>query len=402
MPSKRLYFDYAATTPVDPEVVAAMHPYFTEQFGNPGSLHSWGQEAINAVDRARETLANAIGANFREIVFTASATEANNLGIIGTIRKFKRDHPEVVRPRVILSTIEHKSAFEAVHSCAGDNGEDIEIVQIPVDHEGRVNAAQLVSALNEATALVFLMYGHNEIGTIQPVREIAQDIKALGKDGKTSACFYIDAVQAFPFLPCNVDDLGVDGMTVSSQKIYGPKGAAALYVRGLSTPQKVPLDPIVHGGDQEYGLRSGTENVPGIVGFGKAIEILMRRREKDATHAYKLKNYFWDELKKLVPQTEVNGPSPDTKLPHALPHILNVYIPHHPAQELLTALDLQGVAVSAGSACSARSLEPSRALEALGYLRERTEQSIRISFGRLTTPDDIRALLEAMIKVGDM
>jgi cysteine desulfurase len=399
MPSKRLYFDYAASTPVAPEVAAAMQPYFTEQFGNPGSLHSFGQEAINAIDRSRETIANAISASFREIVFTASATEANTLGIVGTIRKFRRDHPEIARPRIVLSAIEHKSALEAVRACGGERGDDVEVIQSPVDTEGRVNMQDMLGAVNEQTALVFCMYGHNELGTIQPIEEMAHGLAELRKAGKTAARFHLDAVQAFPFLPCHVSDLGIDLMTLSAQKIYGPKGVAALYVRGLDTPRVIPLEPLVHGGDQEYGLRSGTENVPGIVGFGKAVELLLTQREHDAVHAHELKTYCWSELKKIFPRLQVNGPAPEESLPLALPHILSIYLPDHPAQELLTALDLQGIAISAGSACSARSLEPSRAIEALGYPRTRAEQSVRISFGRPTTQEDIDHLITAFAKV---
>lgn len=398
MPSKRLYFDYAATTPVAPEVFRAMQPYFTEKFGNPGSLHSWGQEAINAVDQARKTIANAIGASFREIVFTASATEANNLGIIGTLRKFRSDNPAVKRPRVILSAIEHASALEAIRAVERERS-DIEIVHVPVDKTGCMNVKKVLDAVNADTALVFTMYGHNEIGTIQPVIEIGRGLQKLREEKKTYARFHADVVQAFPFLPCRVDELGVDLMTLSAQKIYGPKGVAALYVRGLSTPQNVPLQPLVLGGGQEYGLRSGTENVPALVGFEAAVDLLMKRREKDATHTQALKEYCWRELKRVFPKAEVNGPLVATNFSEALPHILNICLPGHDAQDLLTALDLRGIAVSAGSACSSRSLQASPVIQSLGYSEERARQSIRISFGRPTTKGDVKGLMKALVEV---
>lgn len=394
MQSRRLYFDYAATTPVAPEVLRAMEPYWSGEFGNPGSLHSWGQAAMNAVDRARETLSGAIGASFREIVFAASATEANNLGVIGTLRKFRMDHSDVARPRVILSSIEHPSVLEAVRAAERERGA-VEVVYAPVDAAGRVNVPELLSHVNADTALVFTMYGHNEIGTIQPVAEIAEGIQKLRSEGKTYARFHTDAVQAFPFLPCRVDELGVDLMTLSSQKIYGPKGAAALYVRGLSTPRSIPLEPLVRGGGQEYGLRAGTENVPAIVGFGAATELLLARREKDADHVRKLKNYCWERIREVLPGSEVNGPPPKD----GLLHILNVYLPRHASEDMLTALDLAGIAVSAGSACSARSLEPSAVIEGLGHSRERAASSIRVSFGRPTTKEEVDVFIETVRQV---
>jgi len=395
MSLKRLYFDYAATTPVAPEVVRAMLPYFGERFGNPGSLHSYGQEAVNALDRARDTMAAAIGCSFREVVFTSSATEANNLGIVGTLRKFREDHPEVKRPRAVLSTIEHRSAVAAIEAA----GEDIDIVYIPVGENGRVSVGDVLAAVNADTALVFLMYGHNEIGTVQSVEEIARGIEALRAAGKTNARFHTDAVQAFGYLACRVDDLGVDLMTLSAQKIYGPKGVALLYVRGLDTPRSIPVSPLVQGGGQEFGLRSGTENVPAIVGFAAATELLLKKRDKEAVRVQALKEQCWKEIKKALPKAQVNGPLPDAPLTKALPHILNIYLPGCEAQDVLTALDLAGIAVSAGSACSARSLEPSKVIKQLNYSDERSRQSIRISFGRETTKAHIRRLVVVLAAV---
>ncbi len=398
MPSKRLYFDFAAGTPVDPVALRAMQPYFGEQFGNPGSLHSYGQEAVNALDRARETLAAAIGCNFREIVFTASATEANNLAIIGTLKKFREEHPEIARPRIIISAIEHESVMETVHALGDDQRENVEVITLPVDKEGYVDPQQLVGLVDASTVLVSVMYGNNEIGTAEPVAKIVHIVAALRSEGRTFAKAHTDAAQVFQFMPCSVGDLGVDLMTLSAQKIYGPKGAGLLYVRNLDTPRTMPLTPLIYGGGQEYGLRSGTENVPAIVGFAKAVELAVKYREKEAARLQKLKEYCWAQIKKTFPKTQVNGPRPHLSghVSKILPHILNIYLPGHDAQDVITAFDLQSIAVSAGSACSARSLEPSPVIEALGYSKERARQSIRVSFGRSTTKGKIIQLVKAL------
>ena len=504
MPKARFYLDYAASTPVDPRVEAAMRPYFLKKFGNAGSLHSFGQEALAAVDSTRETVASAIGAGFREIIFTGSATEANNLALRGAINATlkTRIHPNYQntnevkknfgsfgydsdvsgRLRIIVSAIEHESILETARDL---EREGVEIVYLPVDRNGIVDLGALQFALNERTILVSLMYANNETGVIQPIAEIAKivnDFKAtlktrihpnyqntnevkknfgsFGYDSDVSGRYPIlhtDAVQAFQFLDCDVDRLGVDMMTLSAHKIYGPKGAGALYLRNSKHEARNPkqilsknvpnhkrlgfgnsnldivsnsefrnsdlqqlVSPIVVGGGQEFGLRSGTENVPLIVGFGKAVQLALNSREKEGKRIASLRDRFWQGLKKIYPRAELNGiPSannesitnqrianskfvnskPSSSFVDSVPYILNVYFPNHDAQDILTRFDLAGIAVSAGSACSARSAKPSYVIAALGYPEKRARQSIRFSFGRPTTKKDIDSSLKIIRKL---
>lgn len=380
----KIYLDYAATTPVDPAVARAMQPYFGGQFGNPGSLHSFGQEAIAAVDRARETIARAFGAGFRQIAFTGSATEANNLALRGVARKFRgTGHEGRKKTRIIISAIEHESVLETANDLERDG---IEVVRVPVDARGMVDIKKIKESLTADTALVSVIYAQNEIGTIQPIREIADAVK--GFDG--GILVHTDAAQALQFLACEPAKLGVDLMTVSSHKIYGPKGAGALYVRDPGL-----LAPLMTGGGQEFGLRSGTENVPAIVGFAKAVELAAAAREKESARLGALRDRLWKGIKEAVPEAEINGPAaPEEKLPN----ILNVYFPGHAAQDLLTRLDLAGLAASAGSACRSRAHGASYVLESLGYSRERAGASIRMSAGRMTTEEEIDAAVKLFQK----
>lgn len=386
---KRIYLDYAATTPVDPEVLSAMMPYFSERFGNPGSLHTFGQEAIAAVDRSRETIAHTLGAEFRQVVFTASATEANNLALRGAVRKFREAHmaeKQAAAPhtpaRVIVSAIEHESVLETARDLAC---EGVDVVYIPVD--------ALKESLTPETAIASIMYANNEIGSVQPIRAIAdviKEFKAKTKTGGPFPLFHTDAAQAFQFLDCDVKKLGVDLMTISSHKIYGPKGAGALYVRDTAL-----LAPLITGGGQEFGLRSGTENVPAIVGFAKAVELAVAAREKESKRIAALRDRLWQGIKKVFPKAEVNEFEDGTGAA-TLPNILNIYFPGRAAQDLLLKWDLAGLAVSAGSACRARAVTPSYVIEALGYSKERAAASIRFSLGRPTTEQEIDGALEIM------
>jgi cysteine desulfurase len=467
----RIYLDYAASTPVEPEVLEAMRPYFSEKFGNPGSLHSFGQEVMAAVDASRETIARVIGADFREIIFTGSATEANNLAIRGIARgiiqnlkiknqndnlKFKVNSSQAntkilhfdfctlnFRPRIIASSIEHESILETRRDLEKFG---VEVVYLPVDRRGVVDLEALRRALNERTVLVSVMYANNEIGTVQPLAEIAEIIKEFrkrkisarhsseakpmaggGNRSKKNSIFYFldssfyplfhtDAAQAFQFLDCDINKLGVDLMTLSSHKIYGPKGAGALYVSqesgvksqesgvrsqesGVGGSKNLTHDslllPLITGGGQEFGLRSGTENTPSIVGFAKAVEIVISDKRQATSRIAKLRDYFWRELKKIYPKAELNGPKKNSE---RLPSILNVYFPGHKSEDLLAKFDLAGLAVSAGSACRSRAVEGSYVIEALGYSKERAKQSIRFSLGRPTTKREIDLALK-IIKI---
>lgn len=387
----RIYLDYAASTPLDKRVLRAMDPYFSKKFANPGSLHSFGQEAISAVDASRESIAKSIGADFREVIFTGSATEANNLALRGVVAKFKSDHPGVV-PKVITSSIEHESVLETARAL---EGEGVEVVYLPVDREGVVDLDALKAALDERAVLVSIMYANNEVGTIQPIREIARIIKDVIKSPDRRPLLHTDAAQAFQFLDCNVRTLGIDLMTFSSHKMYGPKGVGALYIHNKGA-KKEALVPIITGGGQEFGMRSGTENVPAIVGFAKAVELASASREAESKNIEALRERLWGGIKKAFPEAESNGPSASSG---RLPNILNVYFPGNSAEDLLTKFDLHGVAVSSGSACRSRATEASYVLLALGHSKERTRESIRFSLGRLTTKREIDGALKVCAKL---
>jgi cysteine desulfurase len=468
---ERIYLDYAATTPLDRDVAAVMKPYFSLRFGNPGSLHSFGQEAMAAVDCARGDVARAIGISpsggFREIIFTGSATEANNLALRGVVARAARGVREhlnipkkrnVVRSgefaspgklRVVISAVEHESVRRTAHDleCLG-----IEVVELPVDRVGRVSIPALKRALNSRTILVSVMYVNNEIGTVQPIPEIARVIKdfRVSRVADCASCssrlpstcgvwplFHTDAVQAPQFFDCNPDRLGVDLMTLSAHKIYGPKGVGVLYVRRniegamhdamykvrrnkLATAHKwrgrelpaakllPPLLPVITGGGQEFGLRSGTENVPLIIGCAAAVAKVVRGRSKEARRIAALRRYFLRGVRCMYPRVEVNGAKLDIEnvsLPRGVssPHILNVYFPDCRSEDLLVKLDLLDVAVSGGPACSSRSFAPSQTLRALGFSKERVLQSIRFSFGKRTSMAELRAALtrlrSALIKM---
>lgn len=400
---KRIYLDYAASTPVAPEVFEVMKPYFTKKYGNPGSLHSFGQEAMAAVDKARETIAKAVGADFRQVIFTGSATEANNLALRGVVKAHKSNKTYRTNRtyRIIVSAIEHESILETARDL---EKEGAEAIYLPVSQEGFVDLEGLKKNLTAETIIVSVMYANNEIGAIQPIKEIAEIIKAYrtnrsNKTNKTNKTnwsyplFHTDAVQAFQFLDCDISNLGLDLMTLSAHKIYGPKGIGAL-IRPISPIGPIgPVSPILTGGGQEFGLRSGTENVAAIAGLAKAVELVIDLKEKEKKRVLELRDYFWNELKKIYPPAQINGGQlPITN--NQLPNILNVYLPDQKASDLLVKFDLAGIAVSSGAACSVRSPKPSHVLQALGLPLERIKSSLRFSFGRFTTKEEIEEILK--------
>jgi cysteine desulfurase len=412
---KRIYLDYAATTPLDPRVRAAMRPYEERIFGNPGSLHMFGQEASRAVFQSRRTIARVIGANIDEIIFTGSATEANNLALRGALAYARTMFRQ--KPQIIISAIEHESILETARALEA-NG--VEVVYAPITFRGIVDLAHVKRSLNEQTVLVSIMYANNEVGSIQPIAAIADVIRNwklvhrkkneqpksnYGLPITNYPLFHTDASQALQFLDCAVNTIGVDLMTFSSHKIYGPKGIGALYARGSGVqgigsrqkgamqslnPSGYTLESLITGGGQEHGMRSGTENVSGIVGFAKAVEIGNAVREKESVRIGKLRDYFWQHIKAIYPKAVKNTPR------LSLPNNLNVYFPGWSAHDMLIALDLLGVAVSAGSACTARSSEPSHVLKALRYKDVRQLGSTRFSLGRFTTKKEIDTTLNAI------
>ena len=362
---KKVYLDYASSTPADCEVVKAMEPYFSEKFGNPGAMHRWGQEAQAAVDESRQKVADFFGCAFEEIIFTGPATESNNIAIRGIVRKREKSTPV---PHIITSVIEHKSVIE---TCKDLEKEGAEVTYLPVTKDGFVRPEDVEAAIKENTVLVSIMYVSNEIGTVQPIAEIARAVKG--------PVFHTDAVQAPNYLDCNVENLGVDLLTFSGQKIYGPKGVGGLYIKN-----GVEVAPFITGGGQEKGIRAGTENVPYIVGLAKAIEIAADMRDKEAARVEKLRNYFIDEVLAKVPNAGLNG-----SRENRIPNNANFLFPGAPANNLLIALDQEGIAASSGSTCTIKTVTPSAVIMALGRSEEEAKQSIRFTLGRGTTKKDI-------------
>lgn len=362
-----IYMDYQATTPADPRVVEAMHPYWSAVFGNPHSAdHAFGWNADAAVETARGHIAVLIGADPDEIVFTSGATEANNLAVLGIARA-----SSPARRRIVVSAIEHKCVLAAARAAAE---EGFEVVTVPVGANGIVDPRAVAAVIDDRTALVSVMAVNNEIGTVQPLSEIAALCAAAG------AVFHTDAAQAMNALAVDVEALGADLMSLSAHKAYGPKGMGALFVRrGLRVRPK----PIIHGGGQEAGLRSGTLPTPLCVGFGEACRILADERDGDAKRIRVLRDRFLAELLKTVPGLTVNG---DQASRH--PGNLNLLFPAIDASLLLQNLH-PNVAASTGSACTSGQPEPSHVLRAIGLSPEEANASIRFGIGRFTTEHDV-------------
>lgn len=359
-----------------------MKPYWSERFGNPGSLHSFGQEAMTAVDQSREQIANLIGAQFREIIFTGSATEANNLVLRGTVMAWKKKNPQLT-PRIIVSAIEHEAILETARDL---EKEGVEVVYLPVDAEGMVRRNELIASLNDQTVLVSIMYGNNEVGTIQSIEEIVKVISEFRAErGSLYPLLHTDAAQAFPYRSLRVDELAVDYATFSGHKMYSPKGVGVLYARQLTEHQL--LSPVMTGGGQEFGFRSGTENVPLIVGLARGMILADEHRTKEAKRLYAFKDLFFKELRKADRKILLNGSATE----RGLPHILSVSFSKIVASDLLVYLDLHGIAVSTGSACQARSPKPSHVLKALSFEAGRINRSVRFGFGRETTKGELNA-----------
>lgn len=381
--------DYAASTPLDRAVLEAMRPLYAGTFGNPGSSHMYGQEASRAVFRARQAVAQALGADYRQVIFTGSATEANNLALRGAFECALETLDCGKAPlRVVISAVEHESVYGTCMDLKARYG--AEIIEVPVDGQGIVDIRALETALNGNTAVVSVQMANSELGVVQPVTEISETVKnyKLKAESPIYPLLHTDAVQAFQYLPCDVCNLGVDMLTLSAHKICGPKGVGVLYVKNPDM-----LQPQITGGGQERGMRSGTENVAGIVGFAKAVEIAQKMRVKESKRVAGLRAALWNGIKKIVPDAEPNG-----SVMARIPNIVSVYFPGRPAQDVCIELDLMGVAVSPGTACSSRAAEPSRIIAALGFSGDRPSSSIRFSLGRGTTAAEVRAVLAILKK----
>ena len=363
--------DHSATTPVDPLVVDAMLPFFTETFGNASSLHSFGNEAAEALSIARQQVADAIGALPEEIIFTSGGTESDNLAIRGVVPY------NAGKKHIITSAIEHPAVL---NTCAFLESLGHEVTYAPVDADGIVDVEKLEGSVREDTVLISIMHANNEIGTIQPIEKISRIAK------EKNIYFHTDAVQSVGKIPVNVDDLGVDMLSISSHKIHGPKGVGALYVR-----KGTGISPIVFGGNHEKGMRSGTENVSGIVGFGKAMELAAMRLDADSVHMIRMRDSLINRVFDTIPHVRLNG-----HLSTRLPNNVNMSFKYVEGESMLMLLDMQGVAVSTGSACSSRSMKASHVLSALGIEDEFIHGSLRMSIGRENSMDDIDYVLDAL------
>lgn len=361
----RAYLDYNSTTPVDPEVLAAMLPFLTENFGNASSIHSPGQAARGAVDRARESVAALLGAKAGEIVFTSGGTEADNLALFGLVFALK-----TAQKHVITTAIEHHAVL---NSCQELERQGIDVTFVPVGRDGIADPEDIRRALRPETVLISVMYANNELGTIQPVEEIGR-IAA-----EADVYFHCDAVQAAGKLPLDVNRIGADLLSISAHKIYGPKGAAALYVRAGT-----PLAPQFHGGHHERDRRPGTENVPGIAGLGKAAELARVNVASEPKRVAELRDRLEESLLAAIPSIRVNGGTS-----HRVANTSNLAFSGAGGEALVIALDLQGIACSTGAACSSGAIEPSHVLLAIGLRADDARSSLRFSLGRHTTREEI-------------
>ncbi len=369
---RRIYLDYAATTPTHPDVIKAMLPYFDESFGNPSSIHSYGQEARDAVERARSKVSALIGAKNEEIVFTGSGTEADNFALKGIAlsRQGKGNH-------IITSSIEHHAVLG---TCKFLEGQGFSITYLPVDGFGTVNPADVKKALTHKTILVSIMTANNECGTIEPIAEIG------AITGEAEIYFHSDAVQAVGHIPINVHEFKVDLLSMSAHKLYGPKGMGALYIR-----KGTRISQFMHGGSQERGRRASTENVPGIVGLGKAAEIAKQEMSEESGKLTALRDRLIEGILTGIEYTQLNG-DPVKRLPNNV----NVSINYVEGESVLLNLDLEGICASTGSACTSEDLEPSHVLVAMGLPHLQAHSSLRFSLGKWTTEDDINKVLDVL------
>src|SRR5687767_15158170 len=372
-----IYMDYHATTPVDPRVLEAMMPFFSQVFGNAASRnHPFGWEAEEAVEKARKQVADLIGANAKEVIFTSGATESNNLAIKGVAEMYREKGNHI-----ITCVTEHKAVIDA---CKRLEKEGYRVTYLQVQKDGRISLDELKAAITDKTILITIMTANNEIGVIQPIAEIGTIAKEKG------VLFHTDAVQAVGKVPFNVNELKVDMASISAHKMYGPKGVGALYVRRRNP--RVLLSAIIDGGGHERGMRSGTLNVPGIVGFGKAAELCRLEMETDTTRLRELRDYLNDRLHKGLDEIYVNG-----SMEHRLPHSLNVSFAYVEGESLL--MGINDVAVSSGSACTSASLEPSYVLKALGAGDDLAHSSIRFGLGRWSTEEEVGYVVEKLTSV---
>ena len=374
MKRRKVYMDYAATTPTHPEVLKAMKPFFLKKFGNTMSLHAWGREAKEALEESREKVARLMNAEAREVIFTGSATEANNLVLKGIAfaNKDKGKH-------IIVSSIEHHCILD---SAKWLESQGFEVTYLPVDKYGFVDLEKLEASIRKNTILVSVMHANNEIGTIEPIEEIGKICE------EHEVYFHSDAAQSFGKIPVDVKKFKVDLLTVSAHKMYGPKGVGALYIK-----EGTKIEPLLHGGGHEFGLRSSTVNVPGIVGFAKAVEIAEKEMDEEARRLTRLRDKLIKGVLRIK-ESHLNG-HPKKRLPNNA----NFWFAYIEGESLIMRLDMHGIAASTGSACSTESLEPSHVLLAIGLKPYEAHGSLRLSLGKWTTEEDVDYVLEVLPRV---
>ncbi len=371
---RQVYMDYSATTPVKQEVLETMSPYFTEHYGNPSSLYTIGQESKAAISNARRQVASIIGADEKEIYFTACGTESDNWAIFGTAdaKKGKGKH-------IITSKIEHHAVL---HSCQQLEKQGYDVTYLDVEPDGTINPQALKAALRADTVMVSIMMVNNEVGTIEPIKELCSVTKAFNKE----IIFHTDAVQGLGNVSIDVKELGIDLMSMSAHKIYGPKGVGGFFIR-----KGLRITNYLHGGAQENRHRAGTENIAGIVGFGKAAELAEKNLDEHIRHCSELRDYFIEQVLKNIPNTEVNG-----NMEHRHPGNASITFNYIEGESILLLLDAKGIYVSTGSACSSTSLTSSHVLTALGVPVERIHGTVRFSIGDFTTKEDLDYVLDEL------
>lgn len=373
MENRKIYMDYSATTPVKKEVLDEMLPYFTEHFGNASSHYSFGEEAKAGLEKAREQVASLINAEASEIYFTAGGSESDNWAIEGATLKLKEKGNHI-----ITSKIEHHAVL---HTCEYlEKRHGFEVTYLDVDEDGKISLDELEKAIKDTTVLITIMFANNEIGTVEPIKEIAEIAK------KHKVLFHTDAVQALANINIDVKDLGIDMMSMSSHKIYGPKGIGALYIR-----KGVVIDNLIHGGAQERKKRAGTENIPAIVGFGKACELAEKNFDNHVKHLTTLRDKLINGIEEAIPYMRVNGHRTDR-----LPGNANFAFKYIEGEGMLLLLDHVGIAGSSGSACTSGSLDPSHVLLAIGLPHEIAHGSLRLTVGDFTTEEDIDYIIEQL------
>ena len=379
MDKNLIYMDHAATTPMDSVVLSAMLPYFSDIFANPSSIYALAQESRKVVDDSRQKIASLLGARRSEIMFTSGGTESDNAALRGVASALQS-----TGKHIITSQIEHHAVL---HTCYQLEQLGYEISYLPVDQNGIINPTSVVNAIREDTILVSIMMANNEIGTIQPIEQICCLVKDEAKRRGTNIIFHTDAVQAAGFLDFNVKKLGVDLLSLSAHKFYGPKGVGALYIR-----RGTLFETQLSGGGQERGRRSGTENVAAIVGMAKALEISIENREQTNLHCIKLRDKLIKDVMSNIKEVNLNG---DDTL--RLPNNVNFSFSGVEGEPLLLGLDFAGICVSSGSACSSGSLEPSHVLTSLGLTDEQAQGSLRITLGRENTVEEVEKIVEVLV-----